>query len=266
MPERGPILPDNETYDVSRIQSLLEQLDKDHKKSELLDKGGKNRAKDIFTSGDLGKEIKKEDKVLYVGTGLGHVADHMQDKTGCKMVRIDLADLRHPNAKKEGDNFILANARNLPLADNSMDTICLMDVLHHLENQDEILIEAKRVLKPSGKIVLLEDTLPEKIYPHKRALVEKLTAKMDDSFNQQGKGVNPHNYRSVSEWEIFFQEQGFDLKIEDTKSWHWGVADFLPEVIKPDREDKGSLLRPFESTRFVIRKPREELEGESLEE
>jgi hypothetical protein len=93
---------------------------------------------------------------------------------------------------------------------------------------------------------------------------------MDDLSNLQPRGVNPHGYRSIDEWEMFFHELG--LKFSRSESWYWGPADFLakekgitPEEqkksrqdIRKDRPDQRTLARPFEATFFKFIKPVQE--------
>jgi len=47
-----------------------------------------------------------------------------------------------------------ANAQQLPVRDNSMDTVLLLDVLEHLPAPEQCLAEIARVLKPQGILIL----------------------------------------------------------------------------------------------------------------
>lgn len=49
---------------------------------------------------------------------------------------------------------IFGNAQALPIADNSMDTVLLLDVLEHLPEPDACIAEIYRVLIPGGTLVL----------------------------------------------------------------------------------------------------------------
>ncbi|MCX7747786.1 MAG: methyltransferase domain-containing protein [Clostridia bacterium] len=61
-------------------------------------------------------------------------------------------------AKKKDQRIkiINANAENIPVADNLFDRVCMKDCLHHIVNQEKALREAMRVLKPNGKIIIME--------------------------------------------------------------------------------------------------------------
>lgn len=176
----------------------------------------------------------------------------VEKKTGVEFIKIDLADIRTSDNKD--NKFVVANARRLPFVDAAFDEVFLSDVLHHTEKQGEILAEVKRVLKPGGKAIILEDTIPEAIHPTMRALFDKLTGLMVDALNFQSKGVNPHNRHSVIEWQTMFDNAGFDPNV-DTKTWYWG----LNLAFGKPGSDKRTPLSPFESTCFKIKKPKPEV-------
>ncbi len=50
----------------------------------------------------------------------------------------------------------IADAQNLPFTDRSFDNIVMFDVLHHIENVTLFFDEALRVLRPAGRIVIME--------------------------------------------------------------------------------------------------------------
>lgn len=253
-------LPDGETYFVANAKKILENP----KLADKLERAGKLRADDIFENANLKEKIAEDETVLYVGSGTGLLAQKIEKETGSTVIKFDLADLRTPEAKD--NKFALANARRLPVKNEVLDTICLFDILHHLKNQEEILRESLRVLKPGGKCLVIEDTIPESIkgegiknwIKNKRREIKKLVvAKMDDAFNLQPSQVNPHNYHSISEWKKIFINLGFSIDEKEGKSWYWGAPDIVSWAGrgKPDRLDHGTLLRPFEATVFEIKKP-----------
>ena len=247
------ILPGGETYDVRGPKKMLEKLKGNPTLAKKVAEGAVGRAEDIVESGRLTERIKKNDVVVYFGTGTGHVAKEIEKQTGAKVFKFDLADLRTPDTKD--DRFALANARQMPLADNAVDVVCLFDILHHTKNQDEILKEALRVLKPGGRCLIMEDTIPESFDETMLASVRKFLApKSDDLFNAQPSGVNPHGYHSVSDWELIAHDLGFAVDANTTNSWHWGVPDFLGSSRKT-RPAQPSYVRPMQATMFEFKKP-----------
>ncbi len=60
---------------------------------------------------------------------------------------------------------VVGDAHDLPLDDNSFDNIVLFDVLHHLDCPLIFFAEANRVLKPSGRIIMVEPAITPLSYP-----------------------------------------------------------------------------------------------------
>jgi SAM-dependent methyltransferase len=54
---------------------------------------------------------------------------------------------------------IVADAQRLPFASASFDNVVLFDVLHHIERPRLFLNEATRILRPSGRIVMVEPAI-----------------------------------------------------------------------------------------------------------
>ena len=53
-----------------------------------------------------------------------------------------------------GDNVYLMQEPRLPFEDNSFDTIVVIDILEHVEDDDEFVNELYRTLRPSGTLIL----------------------------------------------------------------------------------------------------------------
>jgi SAM-dependent methyltransferase len=242
-------LHSKETYDVSHIQKFILKLEANPVLLSTFRSHAMARAHDIYHSGGIDELIGPQDKVLYIGVGSGHVANLIESRTRAKVFKVDLADIRSPDIK--GDRFLLGNARHLPLQTNSCDVVTMFDMLHHCRDQEDLIIEARRVLKPGGALLLLEDTIPDK-QDLLRSVIVLLVGKVDDLMNQQTSSINPHNYHSVSEWQALLVRLGFDRGSIDVVRWYWGITNFLPAIIRPDRVHHRTLDRPFESTRMVF--------------
>lgn len=82
-------------------------------------------------------------------------------KSGAKVVGID----NDPNfiaiANKQPITdlqveFICCNADNVPLASHSIETVRFDRVLQHIADHDKVLKEVKRLLKPTGKLIIVD--------------------------------------------------------------------------------------------------------------
>ncbi len=93
---------------------------------------------------------------LDVGTGTGEVLKKLRSSK--LKVGIDVAPEMLKIAKKKCEDcyFLIADGENMPFKDKSFDRISLSLVFRHLENQEEFLREANRILKRGGRIGVLD--------------------------------------------------------------------------------------------------------------
>lgn len=94
------------------------------------------------------------EKILDVGCGLGYFAE-LLGKAGAELTGIDADDkcIDYCKANIKGE-FRLEDIRNLPYADNYFDKVLCTEVLEHVNKNEEVLNEIKRVIKPYGTIVV----------------------------------------------------------------------------------------------------------------
>lgn len=108
--------------------------------------------------------MKKSDQVFELGCGKGRVAAHLASATGAHItgINIDQGQLDSATAFAEKNNlncnFINADFNDLPFpfADNSFDSIYEIQVLSLCRDLDKLFHELYRMIKPGGKVSLLE--------------------------------------------------------------------------------------------------------------
>ena len=61
-------------------------------------------------------------------------------------------------AAAKGLETLPGDARNLPLPDESADAVMLVSMLHHVEDPAAALAEARRILRPGGRLALMAFT------------------------------------------------------------------------------------------------------------
>jgi len=102
----------------------------------------------------------KGKKVLDVGCGNGYVLSKYAEE-GAEVFGIDITETGIDLCKKRFEysglkgNFQVANAEDLPFADETFDCVCSMGVLHHVPNTEKAVNEIHRVLKKNGRLIVM---------------------------------------------------------------------------------------------------------------
>jgi SAM-dependent methyltransferase len=87
--------------------------------------------------------------VLEVGAGPGFLSVHARQRArGGKWLSADLVPARW--------NDLAADATRLPFRDGSFDALAAVDLVHHLAHPAAFFAEARRVLRPGGRVVAVE--------------------------------------------------------------------------------------------------------------
>jgi SAM-dependent methyltransferase len=90
-----------------------------------------------------------------IGGGTGNYARALRDEDGWDPIVIDRNPGMLARAAAKGLETIEANAERVPLADESVDAVMLVSMLHHVEDQAAALAEARRILRPGGRGALM---------------------------------------------------------------------------------------------------------------
>jgi SAM-dependent methyltransferase len=101
-----------------------------------------------------GLDLPKGAKILEIGAGTGgNIA--MLEQFG-EVQAVEMSDLARQIAwEKTGCDFLYGYLPDrIPVAPESVDLICLFDVLEHVAEDEASLASMRRLLKPGGKVVL----------------------------------------------------------------------------------------------------------------
>ncbi|BFT73884.1 class I SAM-dependent methyltransferase [Paenibacillus sp. P36] len=110
--------------------------------------------------------LKNTWNVLDIATGGGHVAKklsaHVRQVVATDLTRPMLSVAADHLKQAQCDNvlFVVADAEQLPFLDRSFDAVTCRIAAHHFPNPHLFLHEAARVLKPGGKLVLIDNVAP----------------------------------------------------------------------------------------------------------
>jgi SAM-dependent methyltransferase len=89
-----------------------------------------------------------------VGGGTGNYAQALRDE-GWEPGVVDREPAMLARAAAKGLPTIQADAQRLPLPDEDVDAVMLVSMLHHVEDQAAALAEARRILRPGGRLALM---------------------------------------------------------------------------------------------------------------
>lgn len=92
-------------------------------------------------------------RILDVGCGLGLYV-HEFRAYSMDVWGVDVDPEKVAEASRVLPNIGLAPAEKLPFADNSFDVLLSHEVLEHVEDDRQAVLEAYRVLKPGGRLVI----------------------------------------------------------------------------------------------------------------
>jgi ubiquinone/menaquinone biosynthesis C-methylase UbiE len=114
-------------------------------------------------------EVKETDHVLELGSGLGILAEKISQKlVSGRMTGIEISSEQIAKCPPENEKlvFIRGDAQDLPFKDNTFDVVYCRYILEHVPDPLRMLQEARRVLKPGGKLFIQENSiLILKLYP-----------------------------------------------------------------------------------------------------
>ncbi len=148
-------------------------------------------------------------RLLEAGTGRGHLALNLA-RLGYRLVSFDQSaeqlEFARQNLEAHGlaglVEFRQEDGENLSFADNSFDIIFAVNLVHHLKNPYRVLDELRRVLAPSGKLVISDFN-------------ERGLAMMAEIHRQEG---DEHEVSSVrlEAVEAYLQAKGMNIKKSST--------------------------------------------------
>ncbi len=117
--------------------------------------------KDLIDLLDFSKSLNLLDVGCGTGYALGLAANAA--KSGGLFYGVDLSEKMIEKAKQnfngsENFHFIKSNAESIPLEDNFFDVIISTNSFHHYLHPDKAVKEFYRLLKPAGKLYILDPT------------------------------------------------------------------------------------------------------------
>lgn len=107
--------------------------------------------------------INDNDLVADLGAGNGYLTLPLAKETSQEVYAVDIEakmlELLKERADKEGltnIRYVESNLEDIKLEDNSVDKAVVAFVMHEIPNMEKALSEFNRILKPDGKLLILD--------------------------------------------------------------------------------------------------------------
>jgi demethylmenaquinone methyltransferase/2-methoxy-6-polyprenyl-1,4-benzoquinol methylase len=139
---------DRTALDYERIESLM-----------AMGSGSRYRRRALSSAG-----LQSGMRVIDVGTGTGLAAREAARLVGPRgsVLGVDPSSAMLANARATaGVRLALGRAESIPAADGAADFLCMGYALRHISDLSVAFREFERVLRPGGRLCLLEITRPE---------------------------------------------------------------------------------------------------------
>jgi len=165
----------------------------------------------------LAEKYSRDKEVLEIacgsGFGLGWLASQARSVIGGDIDHRNLEIAKKTYQGRDNIRISLMNALDLPLANESLDTIVIFEAIYYLEDVGKFLSEAKRVLRPGGALLI-------------------------STVNREWHGFNPspfsQRYLSAREISELLSTSGFESEI--FKAFHDMPKSFKKRVVAGARK------------------------------
>jgi len=137
-------------------------------------------------------------RVLSIGSGQGKIERLLKRNLG-----VDIQGVEVTKYREQGIRTRLFDGKSLPFRDKSFDTTLFIYMLHHTENIEELISEAKRVTRKS--IIILDHTYTNSF--------SRLMLKAYDYFaNVPYRMPVPFNFLKIREWKTLFEKLNLGIE------------------------------------------------------
>lgn len=152
----------------------------------------------------LGPRFSTGETVLDFGIGDGEVARAIVAQSGCHLTGLDTITYGD-----SGLDCVLYDGHDIPLANDSFDTVMALFVLHHCADPDRALAECRRVSR--RRLLIVEEVFTNRLEAVFTSAEDWVTNRL-----LSGDVDIPLNFRSLTDWRATFRRMGLTQRSERT--------------------------------------------------
>jgi len=147
-------------------------------------------------------QVDRSGKTLELGSGPGFLKDHLQDLVTSDILYLPWTDME-------------LNAESLPFKSGTFSNVVLIHVLHHLHNIPKVISEVSRVLKPGGKVIIIDHQLGVLSYLFMKFIHHELFDLKDEKARTEGLNTRYSNtaipHFLIQENTDFWEKEGLHI-------------------------------------------------------
>ena len=103
----------------------------------------------------IGNFLDGKKKILDIGCGIGVLASEVKDRYNSEVYGIDINRVAVKSAVQAGIKAKVGDIeKKLPYGNESFDAVLIIQVIEHVLGTDDLVLEAKRVLKENGLLII----------------------------------------------------------------------------------------------------------------
>ncbi|CDQ21463.1 Ubiquinone/menaquinone biosynthesis C-methylase UbiE [Halobacillus karajensis] len=170
-------------------------------------------------------------KALDIATGGGHVSRALSPYCGIvfatDLTKDMLENTAYHLSSYKNIEYIIADAEGLPFIEKTFDIVTCRIAPHHFPSPDTFVMEVTRVLKETGKFLLIDNIAPE-------------DKKLDQFYNHFEKKRDYSHVRAlkISEWEQLFIKNGLSIKNSLTRKKRMPFQDWVSRTTDNEANQK----------------------------
>ncbi|MBT2216903.1 methyltransferase domain-containing protein [Virgibacillus dakarensis] len=166
---------------------------------------------------------------LDIATGGGHVAKQLAAHVN-EVIATDLTEEMLRNTAKhlqscENITFTVADAEDLPFANDMFDIVTCRIAAHHFPDPDKFVAEVARVLRPDGQFLFIDNIAPENTSL--------------DQFNNTLEKMRDYSHvrsRTIAEWTTIFNRQCLQIVKEKRRKKRLPFREWVARTLDSDTE------------------------------